>query len=72
MTRMTVAEAKAAGLLDSPKKKRTTRKALPRDGAKSRCHACGEIFTTTAAEERHTLDARHYRFETVIETETET
>jgi hypothetical protein len=69
---MTVAEAKAAGLLDAPKKKRTTRKAAPRDGAESRCATCGEVFTTNAAEERHTLAERHYRFETVIQTERET
>lgn len=63
MARMTIAEAKAAGLLDGPKKKRTTRKTAPRDGAPTRCCTCGLVVTTTAAEERHTLETRHYRWE---------
>ena len=64
--RMTVAEAKAAGLLDAPKAKRTTRKQAPRDGAVSRCTTCGDTFTTNASEERHTMTERHYRYETPL------
>jgi len=67
MTRMTVAEAKAAGLLDpKPGKKRTTRKAAPRDKAVSRCVMCGETFTTDAAEGRHLVATRHARYETPL------
>ena len=61
--RMTVAQARAAGLLDPPKGKRTTRRQAARDGAVSRCATCGETFTTNAAEDRHTLTERHYRYE---------
>ena len=63
---MTVKEAKAAGLLDPPKSKRTTRKQAPRNKAVSRCTTCGDTFTTNAGEDRHTLEHRHSRFETPL------
>ena len=67
MSQMTVAEARAAGLLDrSPGRKRTTRKAAPRAGAVSRCVVCGVTFTTDAAEGRHMETERHWRYETVL------
>lgn len=54
MRQMTLAEAKAQGLLDGkPKLKRTTRKAEPRNGAESYCITHDERFTTDAAENRH-------------------
>lgn len=55
---MTVAEARAAGLFDEPKRKRTTRKAEPRAGAITHCVTHDETFTTDADENRH-VDAQH-------------
>lgn len=59
MREMTLAEARAEGLLDGKSKlKRTTRRSAPRGGAESRCVTHGESFTTDAAENRH-VDAHH-------------
>lgn len=60
---MTVAEAKAAGLLDAPKGKRTTRKAEPRNGSLSRCLTHGGEFTGDAAETRHVNEHHGCRIE---------
>lgn len=60
---MTVAEAKAAGLLDAPKKKRTTRQAEPRNGAESHCVTHDERFTSDAAETRHVNEHHACRIE---------
>jgi hypothetical protein len=66
VARMSVADAARAGLLDQPARKpRTTRKAVPRDGAVSRCQ-CGEVFDTDAAETRHVRSPGHNRFESVL------
>jgi hypothetical protein len=68
VTRMTVAEAKAAGLLDGttatgrPKKKRTTQKSSPRNKSVTVCVQCGERFTTDAAETRHVDSTGHPRY----------
>lgn len=64
---MTIAEAKAAGLLDGkPKLKRTTQKHAPRHGAQTRCVRCGTVFTTEAAERRHSDEQAHHRFEMIL------
>ena len=63
---MTVAEAKAAGLLDA-KPQRSTKRAAPRGGSWSRCCTCGEIFTGETSERRHSDDNGHHRFEMVLE-----
>ena len=64
--RMTVAEARAAGLLDTAKptgRRRTTRETAPRDGAVTVCVDCGQRFTTDAAETRHVAATRHARYQ---------
>lgn len=69
MKQMTLAEAKAEGLLDGkPKLRRTTKRSEPRNGAPSRCctPGCGEIFTGEMAETRHMTDCGHHRFECVL------
>jgi uncharacterized C2H2 Zn-finger protein len=67
MKQMSLAEAKAEGLLDGkPKLKRTTRQTAPRNGAPSRCTACGTVFTTDASETRHVEETGHARYETVL------
>jgi hypothetical protein len=59
---MTVAEYRA--LVAAPARKRTTRKALPRDGAVTVCHDCGVRFTTNAtAETCHVATTGHNRYE---------
>lgn len=67
MKEMTLAEAKAEGLLDGkPKLKRATQKHAPRNGSLSRCVKCDAVFSTEAAERRHSDEERHHRFEMVI------
>ena len=58
--RITEAQAAKLGLIKAPKA-RKTRVAEPRARARSTCVACGEAFTTTAAEDRH-VSAGHNRF----------
>lgn len=54
MKQMTLAEAKAEGLLDGKVRlKRTTRKTAPRDGAVTHCVTHDESFTRDADENRH-------------------
>lgn len=68
MKQMTLAEAKAEGLLDGKVKlKRTTKRVEPRNGAPSRCCTCGEIFTGETAEARHMTNCGHHRFECVFD-----
>lgn len=60
---MTIAEAAERGLLPGQKgvtvgRKRTTRKAEPRDGALMRCVTHGGEFTRDVDENRH-VDAHH-------------
>lgn len=66
---MTLAEFRAAhpDAIVAPKRKRTTRKALPRAGARSRCARCGEEFTTDAGQDRHRDATGHGRYECVID-----
>ena len=66
---MTVKEAKAAGLLDGdgrPKKKRTTKKQAPRDGAESRCAHVWAGGDDQRRRGRHTHAERHYRWLSVL------
>lgn len=64
MREMTLAEAKAEGLLDGkPKPRRATQKHAPRNGSLSRCCHCPETFTTEASERRHNEQTGHSRFE---------
>ena len=66
MRQMTLAEAKAEGLLDGKAKiKRTTRKSEPRNGAESHCLTHDERFTTDAAENRHVDSHNGCRLETM-------
>lgn len=58
---MTVAEYRA--LVAAPARKRTTRKALPRDGAVTVCTTCGQTFTTDAGETRHVDNVHAARFQ---------
>ena len=60
-----LSEADARRLGFTKGKTKTTRKAAGRDGARSRC-ACGEEFTTDAAETRHVAPG-HHLFESVLE-----
>lgn len=54
MRTMTLAQARAEGLLDGKAKTtRTTRKTEPRAGARSHCLTHDEWFTTDAAENQH-------------------
>jgi len=63
---LTPAQARALGITNTlpmvPARKRTTRKTVPRDGAVTVCHTCGQTFTTDAAETRH-VGPGHYRFQ---------
>lgn len=59
---MSEQEARRAGLLTS--KTKTTRKSVPRSKSTSRCQACGEEFTSDAAETRHVEETGHARYET--------
>ena len=64
--RMTVAEARAAGLLDTKpatSRRRTTRETAPRDGAVTVCVDCGARFTTDDDETRHVAATRHARYQ---------
>lgn len=63
--RLTPGQARALGIRVPPSAgvpRRTTRTAVPGHGV-SRCHTCGEVFTTDAAETRH-VDANrgHCRY----------
>lgn len=65
--KLTLAEAKALGLV-KPAGKRKTKKSVPvRESAPVRCHACGEVFTTQAAEDRHFQATNHRRYEAVLD-----
>lgn len=68
MKQMTTAEAREAGLLNASKtrKPRTTRKTEPRNGAESRCVACGATFTSDAAETKHVEVTHHSRYESTV------
>ena len=65
---MTVAEARALGLLDQVASARPV-KVRSRRTAKGAyftvCMACGIEFHTMAAEDRHLKETRHYRYEIV-------
>ena len=68
---MTAKQAERLGLLgkgEPVKKKRSTRKtAPPKECSDTRCHTCGEVFTTIAAEDRHLAANRdHCRYDCVI------
>lgn len=58
---MTVAEARAAGLLDQ--KPASKKKASPRGKDPTRCHKCGELCPGETAEKRHNEQTGHARFE---------
>ena len=63
--RLTVAEARALGLTSAAvKPKRTTRK-VGRGPYHTRCRTCGDEFISAAAEDRHVIAARHWRYELV-------
>lgn len=64
--RLTRADAKRLGL-DVPASTRSTHK-VARAPYHTRCMACGAVFTTQAAEDRH-VDAQggHLRFELIID-----
>ena len=55
---LTAAQARQLGLDVPTTSKRTTRKTAP-GPYHTRCHNCGELFTTRAGEDRH-LDATHH------------
>ena len=55
---LTAAQAAKLGLDVPAAPKRTTRKTAPGPYA-TRCHDCGETFTTRVGEDRH-LDATHH------------
>jgi hypothetical protein len=63
---LTAAQARALGIVNTlpivPARKRTTRRALPRAGSVSVCHACGARFDTDAAETRHVAATLHARY----------
>jgi hypothetical protein len=63
---LTAAQARALGLNVPAPRPRPTRRALPRERAVSVCHACGERFTTDAAETRHVAATLHARYQTEI------
>lgn len=58
---MTEQQARAAGLLKGKQSKRSTA-GSGRDGALSRCHACGEEFTSDTKETKHMNDTGHARY----------
>jgi hypothetical protein len=60
---LTTAQARALGVTTAPARKRTTRQALPRDGAVTVCHTCGDRFTTDAGETRHVDNVHAARFQ---------
>jgi hypothetical protein len=64
---LTAAQARALGIGNTlpivPARKRTTRRALPRERAVSVCHVCGAVFTSAAAETRHVAETVHARFD---------
>jgi len=61
--RLSPAEARRLGI-DTPTT-RTTRR-VARAPYHSRCTACGDEFTTEAAEERHLAAGGHHRYESVL------
>lgn len=65
---MTVAEARAAGLLDQVASARPV-KVRSRRTAKGPyftvCTTCGDEFHTQAAEDHHLEETRHYRYEII-------
>ena len=63
---LTAAQARALGIAATgavPARKQATRKAAPRAGTVTVCHVCGERFTGETGEARHTVTARHYRYD---------
>jgi hypothetical protein len=65
--RLSPARARALGIVSpSAGVPRRTRRAVPGHGI-SRCHNCGEVFTTDAAETRH-VDTHpgHCRYQTAL------
>jgi len=59
-------DAKRLGLT---KKSASKKKPMARDGAESRCVACGETFTSDAAETKHLEQTKHARYESVFVTD---
>lgn len=66
---LTLEQARKLGIDVKQKvKRRTTGKHVARaECSNTRCCTCGEVFETTAAEDRHVTEARHARYESVLE-----
>lgn len=63
---MSEEQARRAGLVKGKVSKRSTA-GSGRGGARSRCHDCGEEFTSDTKETNHMNETGHSRYEAVTE-----
>ncbi|MCD6056486.1 MAG: hypothetical protein K0Q89_16 [Thermomicrobiales bacterium] len=65
---LTPDQARKLGIdVKATKRKKTTGRHAPAaECSDTRCCTCGEIFTTIAAEDRHVVETRHARYESVL------
>lgn len=63
---LTAAQARKLGIDTTLGAKRRVRRTA-KGPYLTKCKACGEVFDSRAAEDRHLDETRHYRYELILE-----